>query len=65
MLILSRQPGTSIVIGPNITLTVLSIRGNQVRLGIEAPKKVSVDRAEVRCRKVAEREIESDSEAHI
>jgi len=54
MLILSRRPNESLVIGSEVTLTVLGIKGNQVRLGIEAPRDVVVDRAEVRRRKVRE-----------
>jgi carbon storage regulator len=54
MLILTRRPNESLVIGQNITITVLGIHGNQVRLGIEAPKDVVVDRAEVHHRKLRE-----------
>jgi carbon storage regulator len=42
------------VIGDNITLTVLSIKGNQVRLGLVAPREVVIDRAEVHERKLSE-----------
>jgi len=54
MLILSRRPNESLQIGNNVVLTVLSIKGNQVRLGITAPRDVVVDRAEVHERKIAE-----------
>jgi carbon storage regulator len=54
MLILSRRIDESLVIGHNITVTVLGVKGNQVRLGITAPKNVVVDRAEVHDRKLAE-----------
>jgi carbon storage regulator len=47
MLVLSRQRNESIVIGDEITLVVVEIRGDKVRLGIEAPKDVSVHRREV------------------
>lgn len=47
MLVLSRQRDESIIIGDNIVITVVDIRGNKVRLGIEAPKEVSVHRQEV------------------
>ena len=47
MLVLSRKPGERIVIGPNIELTVVDIRGNKVRLAVEAPREVSVHRQEV------------------
>jgi carbon storage regulator len=54
MLILSRRPNESLVIGSEVTLTVLGIKGNQVRLGINAPRDVVIDRAEVRRRKMRE-----------
>ena len=54
MLILARRPNESLVIGNNITLTVLAIKGNQVRLGITAPRDVIIDREEVHQRKLAE-----------
>ena len=47
MLILTRRVGETLVIGNDITVTVLGIRGNQARLGIEAPKDVSVHREEI------------------
>ncbi|MDB6061398.1 MAG: carbon storage regulator [Verrucomicrobiaceae bacterium] len=47
MLVLSRRLGETLVIGDDIHLTVLSISGNQVRIGIAAPKEVSVHREEV------------------
>jgi carbon storage regulator len=54
MLILTRRPDEALVIGPDIRITVLGIRGNQVRLGIDAPKDVIVDREEVHQRKQRE-----------
>ena len=47
MLILTRRVGETIVIGDDVTFTVLAIRGNQVRLGITAPQNVSVHREEI------------------
>ncbi len=47
MLILSRKKNESIVIYDNIRVTVVEIRGDKVRLGVEAPKEVSVHRQEV------------------
>lgn len=47
MLILSRRSNETLVIGNNISITVLGIQGNQVRIGINAPKEVSVHREEV------------------
>jgi len=47
MLILTRRVGETIVIGDNVIVTVLGIKGNQVRIGINAPKDVSVHREEI------------------
>ncbi|AOU98819.1 carbon storage regulator [Acidihalobacter yilgarnensis] len=47
MLILTRRVGETLVIGDAIEVTVLGVKGNQVRLGIKAPKDVSVHREEV------------------
>lgn len=47
MLVLSRQRDESIIIGDNITITIVDIRGDKVRLGIDAPKEVPVHRQEV------------------
>ncbi len=47
MLVLSRKKDEKIIIGENITLMVIEIRGDKVRLGIDAPKEVSVHREEV------------------
>ena len=47
MLVLSRKRNESIVINDNITITIVEIRGDKVRLGIEAPKEVPVHRREV------------------
>lgn len=47
MLVLSRKKNESIVINDNISIVVVEIRGDKVRLGVEAPKEVSVHRREV------------------
>jgi carbon storage regulator len=47
MLVLSRQRDESIIIGDNIVLTIVDIRGDKVRLGIEAPQEIPVHRQEV------------------
>jgi carbon storage regulator len=47
MLVLSRKPGESIVIDQQITIRVIEIRGDRVRLGIEAPREVPVHRSEL------------------
>lgn len=47
MLVLSRRANQAIVIGPDVIVRVLDIRGDQVRIGIEAPRSVTVHREEV------------------
>lgn len=47
MLILSRKIGETLMVGDDVTVTVLGVRGGQVRMGINAPKNISVHREEV------------------
>lgn len=47
MLVLSRQDGESVCIGEDVTVTVLGVHGNQVRIGIDAPRDVEVHRKEI------------------
>lgn len=47
MLVLSRRPQETIVVGGGISITVVSVQGNQVRLGIEAPRNVPIRRGEL------------------
>ena len=51
MLILTRRPVETIYIGDEVTVTVLGVVGNQVRFGIEAPRNIVIDRAEIHERK--------------
>ena len=47
MLILTRKVGETLVIGDEVEVTVLSMKGNQIRLGVKAPKEVAVHREEI------------------
>ena len=47
MLILTRRAGETVMVGSDITITVLGVKGNQVRIGINAPKDVAVHREEI------------------
>jgi carbon storage regulator len=47
MLVLTRRPGQTLTIGDNVTVTVLGIRGSQVRIGISAPNDIPVHREEI------------------
>ena len=47
MLILTRRVGETVVIGDDVTVTVLGVKGNQVRLGVNAPREVAVHREEI------------------
>ena len=60
MLVLTRNPQQSIIINNDIEVVVLEIRGNQVRIGIEAPTEVSVHRSEIYDRIQKEKLLEAD-----
>lgn len=47
MLILSRRIGETLVVGDNVKITILSVKGNQIRIGVEAPKEISIKRGEL------------------
>ena len=59
MLILTRRAGETVMIGSEVTITVLGVKGNQVRIGINAPKEVAVHREEIFERIQSERAADS------
>lgn len=56
MLILTRRVGETLMVGDDVTLTVLGVKGNQVRIGVNAPKDVQVHREEIYLRIQKEKE---------
>jgi carbon storage regulator len=63
MLILTRRTGETVMIGNEVTLTVLGVKGNQVRIGINAPKSVPVHREEIYER--IKRELQGDANGNV
>jgi len=61
MLILTRRLGEKVIIGGNIIISVLGIKGGQIRIGIDAPRDVQVNREEIYLRILKEQEGLSDS----
>ncbi len=64
MLILTRRVGETVMIGDEVTITVLGVKGNQVRVGINAPKSVAVHREEIYERFKHEQQGEGDKPKH-
>ena len=56
MLVLSRKVGESIIIADEVTITILECKGNYTRVGITAPREISVQREEIQLRMIQERE---------
>ncbi|PIE42931.1 MAG: carbon storage regulator [Gammaproteobacteria bacterium] len=65
MLILTRRVGEALMVGDDVTVTVLGVKGNQVRIGVSAPKEVAVHREEIYQRIQQEKVVNGQSDPDI
>jgi carbon storage regulator len=61
MLILTRRVGESLMIGDDVTITVLGVKGNQVRIGVNAPKSIAVHREEI-YKKIQQEKVQAEDQ---
>ena len=64
MLILTRRVGDTLMIDDDVTVTVLGVKGNQVRIGVNAPKEVSVHREEIYQKIQQEKDVDHDNKGN-
>ncbi|MFT5580151.1 MAG: carbon storage regulator [Paraglaciecola psychrophila] len=65
MLILTRKVGETLVIGDDVKITVLGVKGNQIRIGVDAPRSVAVHREEIYERIQAEKNADPDTVGNV